>query len=43
VVEAESEQAVRSIGLADPAITSELSRFEVSAMPEAIVGQQVAA
>ena len=38
VVDAESEQDVRALGLGDPAVTSQLARFEVCAMPGAITG-----
>ena len=37
VVEADSEQDVHEIGLADPAVASKLARFEVHPMPGAIV------
>jgi uncharacterized protein len=36
VVDAESEQDVRAFGLGDPAVMSQLARFEVCAMPGAI-------
>jgi hypothetical protein len=39
VVVAESEQDVRVLGLGDPAVTSQLARFEVYAMPGAIDGR----
>jgi uncharacterized protein YciI len=41
VVEADSEDEVRSLGVADPAITSQLSRFEIYSMPGAIVAPAV--
>jgi uncharacterized protein YciI len=40
VVEADSEDDVRALGNADPAITSALATFEVCAMPGAIVSGQ---
>jgi uncharacterized protein len=39
VVDAESEEDVRALGLCDPAVTSQLARFEVYAMPGAIDGR----
>jgi uncharacterized protein len=36
VVDAESEEGVRTLGLADPAVTAQLARFEVYAMPGAV-------
>jgi uncharacterized protein len=39
VVDADSEQDVRALGLADPAITAQLARFDVHAMPGAIDGR----
>jgi uncharacterized protein len=39
VVDADSEEDVRTLGLADPAVTSQLARFEVYAMPGAIDGR----
>jgi uncharacterized protein len=39
VVDAESEEDVRALGLGDPAVTSQLARFEVCAIPGAIVGR----
>ena len=38
VLTAESEQEVEALGRSDPAVTSELARFEICAMPGAIVG-----
>ena len=43
VVDAGSEQEVRELGLADPAVTSELARFEVCAMPLTVVGRVASA
>jgi uncharacterized protein len=39
VVDADSEADVRALGLADPAVTSQLARFETYAMPGAIDGR----
>ncbi len=39
VVDAESEEDVHALGLGDPAVASQLARFEVRAMPGAIVGR----
>jgi uncharacterized protein len=39
VVDAASEEDVRSLGLGDPAVTSQLARFEVYAMPGAVDGR----
>jgi uncharacterized protein len=39
VVDAESEEDVRALGLADPAVTRQVARFEVCAMPGAIDGR----
>jgi uncharacterized protein YciI len=39
VVDADSEEDVRTLGLADPAVTSQLARFGVYAMPGAIGGR----
>ena len=36
VVDAESEEGVRTLGPADPAVTAQLARFEVYAMPGAV-------
>lgn len=36
VVDAESEEDVRTLGLGDPAVTAQLARFEVYAMPGAV-------
>jgi uncharacterized protein len=36
VVDAESEEEVRTIGLEDPAVASQLAHFEVYAMPGAV-------
>ena len=43
VVEAETEEQVRALGDADPAVVSGLARFEVSPMPGAIVAPVQAA
>jgi uncharacterized protein YciI len=43
VVEADSDEQVRALGDADPAVASGLARFEVCAMPGAIVAQARAA
>ena len=43
VVEAETEESVRTLGDADPAVVSGLARFEVCPMPGAIVAQARAA
>ena len=37
IVEAVSEEAVRTLGLEDPAVTSGMSTFEVYPMPDALV------
>jgi uncharacterized protein YciI len=37
VVEAESDEQVRALGEADPAVASRLARFEICPMPGAIV------
>jgi uncharacterized protein len=37
VVEAESEEDVRGLSMEDPAVKSEMSTFDVFAMPDAIV------
>jgi uncharacterized protein len=39
VVDAESEEDVRALGLCDPAVTSQLATFEVCAMSGAMVGR----
>jgi hypothetical protein len=36
VVGAEAGEDVRTLGLADPAVTAQLARFEVYAMPGAV-------
>ena len=36
VVDAESEEEVRTIGLRDPAVAAQLAHFEVYAMPGAV-------
>jgi hypothetical protein len=41
VVEAENKDVVQALGLADPAITSQLARFEIYALPGAIVAPAV--
>ena len=38
VVSAESERDVEALGRSDPAVTSQLARFEICAMPGAIAG-----
>lgn len=42
VVEAETSDEVRALGDADPAVVSGLARFEVCAMPGAIVAPGIA-
>jgi uncharacterized protein YciI len=39
VVDADSEDDVRALGLADPAVTGQLARFDVHGMPGAIDGR----
>jgi uncharacterized protein len=39
VVDAESEEDVRTIGLRDPAVASQLAHFEVYAMPGAVTAR----
>ncbi|HZA78500.1 MAG TPA: YciI family protein [Acidimicrobiales bacterium] len=39
VVEAEAEHDVHALGVGDPAVASELARFEVCAMPGAVVAR----
>jgi uncharacterized protein len=39
VVDTDSEEDVRALGLADPAVTSQVTRFEVYAMPGAVDGR----
>jgi hypothetical protein len=39
VVEAEAEHDVHALGLGDPAVASEVARFEVCAMPGAILAR----
>jgi uncharacterized protein YciI len=41
VVDADSEEDVRALGFGDPAVTSQLARFEVYALPGAIDGRAV--
>jgi uncharacterized protein len=43
VVAAETDEQVRALGDADPAVASELARFEVCPMPGAIVARTQAA
>src|SRR5688572_26000708 len=43
VVQAETDEDVRALGDADPAVVSGLARFEVCPMPAAIVAQVQAA